>query len=469
MGVVQLPGLGSPGQDEEVDASGSRRAQGAGGFEGGGAGGHDVVDEEEACASGGSRGGERTEDVSAASGGRDGRLGWRLEDAREESEKGPVEPPRHLLCQESARVVAPVPVPAGSGGNRDDGLAVLVQTARPRRLRHQGSGGRGEDVVAPELQGVDEAPGDALVSCDGGRARNGGGAFEAAVAEGSRGREGAGLAGVVAVDEGKRPPARAAEAASADTAPGGAAGGTARREEELEEDPPGQEGLGPEGARHIRDSRRRRARLRKPDMHIDAPFSVPLSCCRMKAPRPPRLARALLLSALVVASATLSFPAAAQTFAVGVGGGILNDTGSAENLDNFSTAAGYGFVEMKLDPGVLMQARYTRMQLPPTAENGPDIDVDAATLTIAYLFKEDWWQAGFVAGGGGYFLRPKTPGAGQVETDPEESVFGLNGGLLTVFTVNRSIDIRLEAVGHLIRDMSRRKPVIVSAAVTWKF
>jgi hypothetical protein len=189
----------------------------------------------------------------------------------------------------------------------------------------------------------------------------------------------------------------------------------------------------------------------------------------MKAPRPPRLARALLLSALVVASATLSFPATAQSFAVGAGGGILNDTGSAENLKSFSTAAGYGFVEMKLDPGVLMQARYTRMQLPATAENGPDIDVDAATLTVAYLFKEDWWQAGFVAGGGGYFLRPKSPGAGQVETDPRESVFGLNGGLLTVFTVNRRIDIRLEAVGHLIRDVSRRKPVIVSAAVTWKF
>ncbi len=124
---------------------------------------------------------------------------------------------------------------------------------------------------------------------------------------------------------------------------------------------------------------------------------------------------------------------------------------------------------MKLEPGVLMQARYTRMQLPPSAENGPDIDVDAATLTIAYLFKEDWWQAGFVAGGGGYFLNPKDPGPGQVVTDRDESVFGLTGGLLTVFTVNRKIDIRLEAVGHLLRDSNSRKPVIVSAAVAWRF
>jgi len=189
----------------------------------------------------------------------------------------------------------------------------------------------------------------------------------------------------------------------------------------------------------------------------------------MKAPRPPRLVRAALLSLLAAASVLVGPAVSAQTFAIGAGGGILNDTGSAENLKSFSTGAGYGFVEMTLDPGILMQARYTRMKLPATAENGPNIDVDAATLSIAYLFKEDWWQAGFVMGGGGYFLQPKDPGAGQVVTDPAESVFGLNGGLLTVFTVNRKINIRLEAVGHLIRDMSDRKPVIVSVAVAWKF
>ena len=166
----------------------------------------------------------------------------------------------------------------------------------------------------------------------------------------------------------------------------------------------------------------------------------------------------------------MSVPSAsAQTFAVGAGGGILNDTGSAANLDNFSTGAWYGFAEMTLDPGILMQARYTRMQLPPSAENGPDIDVDAATLSIAYLFKEDWWQAGFVLGGGGYFLNPKNPGAGQVVTDPDESVFGLNGGLLTVFTVNRKVEHPVGGHRHLLRDTYSRKPVIVSAAVAWKF
>ena len=189
----------------------------------------------------------------------------------------------------------------------------------------------------------------------------------------------------------------------------------------------------------------------------------------MKALRLARLARAALLSVLAAATLLVDPVASAQTFALGAGGGLLNDTGSAENLKSFSTGAGYGFVEVTLDPGILMQGRYTRMQLPPTGENGPDIDVDAATLSVAYLFKEDWWQAGFVVGGGGYFLRPKSPGEGQVVTDPSESVFGLNGGLLTIFTVNRRFNIRLEAVGHLVRDVSRRKPIVVSAAVAWRF
>lgn len=189
----------------------------------------------------------------------------------------------------------------------------------------------------------------------------------------------------------------------------------------------------------------------------------------MKAPLPPRLARAVLLSTLAVALSLAAPVASAQTFAVGAGGGVVNDTGSAENIDSFSTGAGYGFLEVTLDPGILMQGRYTLMRLPPTAENGPDVDVGAATLAVAYLFKEDWWQAGFVVGGGAYFLRPKSPGEGQVVTDPSESVFGLNGGLLTVFTVNRRFNVRLEAVGHLIRDVSRRKPIVVSAAVAWRF
>lgn len=177
----------------------------------------------------------------------------------------------------------------------------------------------------------------------------------------------------------------------------------------------------------------------------------------------------MLVALLPVVLFSVTPSASAQVFAVGAGGGIVNDEGSAENLKNFSSGAGFGFVEMALEPGLLMQARYSRLRLPPTAQDGPDVNVDAATLSIAYLFQEAWWQGGFVVGGGGYWLRPKTPGAGQVVTDPSQSVFGLNGGLLTIFTVNNRFDVRLEAIGHLVRDASRRKPIVVSAAFAYKF
>lgn len=189
----------------------------------------------------------------------------------------------------------------------------------------------------------------------------------------------------------------------------------------------------------------------------------------MKTPLRSRPGRAALLALLPAALLLLAPAAPAQIFAVGAGGGLLNDAGSGEDLENFSTGAGFGYVEMVLEPGIRLQARYTRMLLPPTASNGPEIDVDAATVSVAYLWKEDWWEGGFVVGGGGYFLSPRTPGEGQAATDPKQNVFGWNGGLLTVFTVSQKVDLRLEATGHLIRDVSRRKPIVVAASVSLKF
>lgn len=204
-------------------------------------------------------------------------------------------------------------------------------------------------------------------------------------------------------------------------------------------------------------------------MHVDVPFPAPLCWPRMRTSQLSRLMRAsvpvLFAAALLLGAPVLS----AQTFAVGAGGGLLNDAGSAEDLENFSTGAGFGYVEMILEPGVRIQARYTRLQLPPSATGGPDIDVDAATLSVSYLFREEWWQGGFVAGGGGYFLKPKSPGEGQTATDPRQSVYGWHGGLLSVFMVSEKVDVRLEAIGHLIRDASRRKPIVVAASVSWKF
>lgn len=189
----------------------------------------------------------------------------------------------------------------------------------------------------------------------------------------------------------------------------------------------------------------------------------------MRTLRPARLARALFPALLTLASVAVSANAAAQTFAVGAGGGVVNDTETLESIDDFSTGAGYAYLEAILQPGVHLQGRYTRMKLPAAAEGGFDSDVDAATLTVAYLFNEGWWRAGFVGGVGAYFLKSQTVGLDQVPRDTSESVFGWNGGLLTVFTVNRRWDVRLEAVWHLIQDDARRKPLVASASVSYRF
>jgi hypothetical protein len=189
----------------------------------------------------------------------------------------------------------------------------------------------------------------------------------------------------------------------------------------------------------------------------------------MRTHRPARSARAPFLALLAVALLAVAPAASAQTFALGAGGGVVNDTETLKSIDDFSTGAGYAYLEAILQPGVHLQGRYTRMTLPPAAEGGFDADVDAATLTVAYLFNEGWWRAGFVGGVGAYFEKSKTVGLDQVPRDTSESVFGWNGGLLTVFTVNRRWDVRLEAVWHLIQDEAKRKPLVVSAAVSWKF
>lgn len=189
----------------------------------------------------------------------------------------------------------------------------------------------------------------------------------------------------------------------------------------------------------------------------------------MKASRTARFAQAFLPALLVLVSLVISPAASAQAFAVGAGGGVVNDTESLRSVDDFSTGAGYAYLEAVLQPGVHLQGRYTRMKLPPSYAGGFDTDVDAATVSVAYLFNEGWWRAGFVGGVGAYFLRSRVGGLDGSITDTSESVFGGNGGLLTVFTVDRRWDVRLEGNWHLIQDDARRKPLVVSASVSWKF
>ena len=189
----------------------------------------------------------------------------------------------------------------------------------------------------------------------------------------------------------------------------------------------------------------------------------------MRTPRPARSARAPFPALLAAVLFVLAPAASAQTFAVGAGGGVVNDTETLKSIDDFSTGAGFAYFEAILQPGVHLQGRYTRMSLPPAAEGGFDTDVDAGTLTVAYMFNEAWWRAGFVGGVGAYVLKSQSVGLDQVARDTKESVFGWTGGVLTIFTVNRSWDVRVEGVWHLIQDEAKRKPLVVSASVSYKF
>ncbi len=144
-------------------------------------------------------------------------------------------------------------------------------------------------------------------------------------------------------------------------------------------------------------------------------------------------------------------------FAVGAGGFFVNDTG--RTTETFSTGGFHAFFELELDPGVRLQGRYESFQLPGTtssppfepAVSAPRVNVDAGLVTVAYVFRETWWEAGLFAGVGLYGLRPRPPEAGQTAVDVSETVFGWNFGSLVVFQLARRWDLRVEAAGYLLR------------------
>jgi hypothetical protein len=179
---------------------------------------------------------------------------------------------------------------------------------------------------------------------------------------------------------------------------------------------------------------------------------------------PRALAPALLAAALFAAA-----PARGQTFAVGGGLFAVNDVGSAAITRGFSTWGGSLFGEMTLDKHVTLQLRGARFAVRGSGSDAPNIDITAATLTCSYLFDEDWFKAGLMAGLGGYFLRPQSPGPGQGVVDVSEDAFGWTGGLVTIFEVGQKFDIRVQALGHLIRTSAARKPIEIGLAAAYHF
>ncbi len=88
---------------------------------------------------------------------------------------------------------------------------------------------------------------------------------------------------------------------------------------------------------------------------------------------------------------------------------------------------------------------------------------------MGYHFREEWFTAGIYAGLGVYRLVPRDPNADQTATDPKETVFGWTGSLMAGFTLTPSWQLRLEGSGHLIRSGIKHDPIILSAAVAYRF
>ncbi len=196
--------------------------------------------------------------------------------------------------------------------------------------------------------------------------------------------------------------------------------------------------------------------------------------------------RSLLRFSLGLALLTAGAPLLAQVgpprtmslpFAVGAGGEWVTDNGRASDVKAFSNGGWHAFGEVVLEQGVVLQFRYMHFALPGTpvvppfgaATSAPDVNVNAGLASVGYLFREPWWDAGFVAGAGVYGLRPKAPTGNQTSTDVKETVIGWHAGLLTAFHVAARWDVRLEATAFLLRTDANHKPITIGGSVAYHF
>lgn len=192
-----------------------------------------------------------------------------------------------------------------------------------------------------------------------------------------------------------------------------------------------------------------------------------------------RLAACLaLLAAASSARAQVGAPRIQQfPFAVGGGGEWVTDNGRVSDVDAFSNGGWHAFGELVLEPGVLLQVRYMNFTLPGTpvvppfgaATSAPDVKVNAGLMSVGYLFREPWWDAGLVAGVGVYSLDPKAVSGDQTSANYKETVIGWHGGLVTAFHISARWDVRLEATAYLLRTDQSFKPVTLGGSVAYHF
>jgi len=220
------------------------------------------------------------------------------------------------------------------------------------------------------------------------------------------------------------------------------------------------------------DSRRRDAGLRIRSMHLFGRARPDVSSPAMTR----RITSAGALAALLVLLVLRCPSASAQTtrlqefsFAVGAGGSAVNDTGRPDGVKTFSTGGFHAFFELSLDPAVLLQLRYESFQVPGSTAEAPRKNVDAGNVTVAYVFREAWWEAGLFAGVGLYGLVPRSPEAGQAPVDVRENVLGWNGGTVVVFQLARRWDLRVEAAGYLLNTDASTKLVRLGGSLAYRF
>lgn len=175
--------------------------------------------------------------------------------------------------------------------------------------------------------------------------------------------------------------------------------------------------------------------------------------------------------ALLLAAAA---PAAAQSFAAGGGGGAIADLGANVVDNGFSHFGGYGFFEVSLETygarnDVLLQARGQFVTLPGGAPDAPNIRVNSGLVIVTYRYREEWWEAGLLAGLGVFGVSPRAPGPDQVAADPSQTVFGWCVGAQSVFRINRRFDFRLEASWNVPQTQLDHKFFFLSGGVGYRF
>ena len=185
------------------------------------------------------------------------------------------------------------------------------------------------------------------------------------------------------------------------------------------------------------------------------------------APFPFLRGLALVLGGVLLAA--LAPRASAQTFTLGAGGLVSNDRSASGSPSNFSKGGYFAFGEVLLEKSVTLQLRASRFQLPGAEANTPKVRVDAATLSVAYTFKEEWFEAGFFGGGGVYKVFPDEGSPGQPSADVKETAWGLTGGILGNFLVGGPWSLRLEGGINYVASAYSHSPIFIAGAIAYRF